>query len=293
MSRKLQITNFREINMRYRSLIRKMRFYDKKAVLGVEEFLVSSESTMSDHSQWISSLWKLLSSAEFLILKRIKRKFTKFHFPKFNGRKLQLTRRIQKFPFCTRFFITTRLFWCKTLSRLQSPKGIADFIKSRESLVSEDLKIIRRIFSGQLIMGNCLKTTSNDDLTLLNGRANDSNRESIDQDANVHFPVSFVILLCEREKLYIKFCVIYLCSEFSLRDIFISVFALLCLVLVHLITAQLSVFRLSQGTIAFSSKKLCHYQGKSSVYQPNTKKNNKMRRKKAELSGNPIKTQNM
>lgn len=42
-------------------------------------------------------------------------------------------------------------------------------------------------------MGNCLKSTSTDDLTLLNGRANESNRESIDQDANLHFPVSFLL----------------------------------------------------------------------------------------------------
>lgn len=40
-------------------------------------------------------------------------------------------------------------------------------------------------------MGNCLKSTSTDDLTLLNGRANDSNRESIDQEPNLQFQVSF------------------------------------------------------------------------------------------------------
>lgn len=40
-------------------------------------------------------------------------------------------------------------------------------------------------------MGNCLKSTTNDDISLLNGgRNNDSNRESIDQDQNIHFPVS-------------------------------------------------------------------------------------------------------
>lgn len=39
-------------------------------------------------------------------------------------------------------------------------------------------------------MGNCLKSTSTDDLTLLNGRANDGNRESIDQDVILNFPVS-------------------------------------------------------------------------------------------------------
>ncbi|CAO1321133.1 unnamed protein product [Diamesa tonsa] len=38
-------------------------------------------------------------------------------------------------------------------------------------------------------MGNCLKSTTNDDISLLNGgRSNDSNRESIDQDQNIHFP---------------------------------------------------------------------------------------------------------
>ena len=39
-------------------------------------------------------------------------------------------------------------------------------------------------------MGNCLKTTSTDDLTLLNGRAAESNRESVDQEPNLQFPVS-------------------------------------------------------------------------------------------------------
>lgn len=63
-------------------------------------------------------------------------------------------------------------------------------------------------------MGNCLKSTSNDDLTLLNGRTNDSNRESIDQDPNLHFQVSSSLFCCELRKFYIKFCVIYLCSEF-------------------------------------------------------------------------------
>ncbi|CRK95995.1 CLUMA_CG009435, isoform A [Clunio marinus] len=37
-------------------------------------------------------------------------------------------------------------------------------------------------------MGNCLKSTSNDDLTLLNGRTSETNRESIDHDQNLHFP---------------------------------------------------------------------------------------------------------
>ncbi|CAO1345554.1 unnamed protein product [Diamesa serratosioi] len=38
-------------------------------------------------------------------------------------------------------------------------------------------------------MGNCLKSTTNDDISLLNGgRNNDSNRESIDQDQNINFP---------------------------------------------------------------------------------------------------------
>lgn len=63
-------------------------------------------------------------------------------------------------------------------------------------------------------MGNCLKSTSNDDLTLLNGRTNDSNRESIDQDPNLHFQVSSSLFRCSLRKFYIKFCVIYLCSEF-------------------------------------------------------------------------------
>ncbi|KAG5677130.1 hypothetical protein PVAND_006912 [Polypedilum vanderplanki] len=36
-------------------------------------------------------------------------------------------------------------------------------------------------------MGNCLKSTSTDDLTLLNGRSNDSARESIDQEPNLQF----------------------------------------------------------------------------------------------------------
>lgn len=42
-------------------------------------------------------------------------------------------------------------------------------------------------------MGNCLKSASSDDLTLLNGRASDSNRESIDQEPNLHFQVSLNI----------------------------------------------------------------------------------------------------
>lgn len=49
-------------------------------------------------------------------------------------------------------------------------------------------------------MGNCLKTTSTDDLTLLNGRATESNRESIDQDQSLHFPVSLSFLLDEKKK---------------------------------------------------------------------------------------------
>lgn len=36
-------------------------------------------------------------------------------------------------------------------------------------------------------MGNCLKSASTDDLTLLNGRASDSTRESIDQEPNLQF----------------------------------------------------------------------------------------------------------
>lgn len=72
-------------------------------------------------------------------------------------------------------------------------------------------------------MGNCLKSTSTDDLTLLNGRANDSNRESIDQDPNMHFPVSFYILKKKVEILrnLPLFCLL-------LAAIFISVFALPC-----------------------------------------------------------------
>lgn len=38
-------------------------------------------------------------------------------------------------------------------------------------------------------MGNCLKSASTDDLTLLNGRATESNRESIDQEPNFNFQV--------------------------------------------------------------------------------------------------------
>lgn len=53
-------------------------------------------------------------------------------------------------------------------------------------------------------MGNCLKSTSTDDLTLLNGRTNDSNRESIDQE-NMHFPVSWSFSgRLSKEKFYIK-----------------------------------------------------------------------------------------
>lgn len=56
-------------------------------------------------------------------------------------------------------------------------------------------------------MGNCLKSTSSDDLTLLNGRTNDSNRESIDQEISQPYPVSRNLTFLMK-----KYFVIYLCS---------------------------------------------------------------------------------
>lgn len=50
-------------------------------------------------------------------------------------------------------------------------------------------------------MGNCLKSTSTDDLTLLNGGAN---RDSIDQDPTMHFQVRFAIFWQrKREKIFL------------------------------------------------------------------------------------------
>lgn len=34
-------------------------------------------------------------------------------------------------------------------------------------------------------MGNCLKSASSDDLTLLNGRAGDVRQDSVDEDRNI------------------------------------------------------------------------------------------------------------
>jgi hypothetical protein len=39
-------------------------------------------------------------------------------------------------------------------------------------------------------MGNCLKSASSDNLTLIGGRANEGNRDSIDQEPNFQFQVS-------------------------------------------------------------------------------------------------------
>lgn len=54
-------------------------------------------------------------------------------------------------------------------------------------------------------MGNCLKSASTDDLTLLNGRASESNRESIDQEPNFQFQVStFIFCVITFVLYYIK-----------------------------------------------------------------------------------------
>lgn len=60
-----------------------------------------------------------------------------------------------------------------------------------------------KIFVVLKTMGNCLKSTSNDDLTLLNGRANESNRESIDQEPNLHFPVSSSFTQYKAKKIFL------------------------------------------------------------------------------------------
>lgn len=46
-------------------------------------------------------------------------------------------------------------------------------------------------------MGNCLKSASSDDLTLLNGRAGDVRQDSVDEDRNII--VSDLLIGAERE----------------------------------------------------------------------------------------------
>lgn len=124
-------------------------------------------------------------------------------------------------------------------------------------------------------MGNCLKSTSTDDLTLLNG-----NRESIDQDPNMHFPVSFNFSFFLLKKFVLKFCVIYLCSEFCDFHFRVCVAMLLfheCLFNKISGKIQILKFFISRWFLCLSKNK----------------NNNKMRRKKNASRRSNKKTQNM
>lgn len=74
-------------------------------------------------------------------------------------------------------------------------------------------------------MGNCLNGSSSDDLTLLNGRSNDNNGESMDHEASAPVSSNFVIISIKKICVILPlfrdqqlFCVLTAETDFDFKD---------------------------------------------------------------------------